>query len=697
MDNQNKQEKIYRFYNFLRDGNGILCCYNMFPTQFGKISNMTAYLGKVKEMGFNAVWINPIQTAGNVPMVKRDKATGVRADNNVTSSLYAMSDTETISPYFTEAALEDSKEDAQKKDGKALRNFTDAARANGLVPMFDLVLNHVSSTAPIGNEKDWWFKGIDPSFKDAMKFDYSDPDIRKEILENFWKPYIYKYMVEYGFDGVRVDAVGYIDPDLRKEIYEYIYELAKIHEKPTPVILDEALFSGDVAGMTQQLMLNGDYAPSHITTGAYYVRHRGYDGSLPSHMKTEEKLKSDVVFKEKNGQFRSGAKGGCINFTGNHDHNSLAMTVLQEMAHERLEKNDSMNKLSKKLNEHHHEDEGRESIFLYSFVKDIEKEVKTGIPQATKIQFEKKMREKIAVCALTSSGGWFALSGDETGDLDPKSVFHRTRAPSQDYYPQREHKIFRDKSVEPVINEVLMGMAREIIQKDPEEAKAHMKEAYDDLFWKPEQERLLRAYIETLKIQINSGDPKICREFEEAVHRHGVGSQISINFTENDYISCVRDATNGWNGILDTKNYMKEINHILQELPASTMGCSTEIFKLEEKPDLFICVRKTGDNKTDIIVVNIDPNKSIEFTAKDLHNIACFYQHRVLTNSKYDTPEWHETYRSIHDAGLIHSGQSVILSPDLSDRQNQVKMESESSELPKDVEKAPHISQSKES
>ncbi|OGT45890.1 MAG: hypothetical protein A3E83_02255 [Gammaproteobacteria bacterium RIFCSPHIGHO2_12_FULL_41_20] len=60
--------------HFLEQGNNaILRCYNMFPTQFGRIDNMTAYLPQLREMGFNAVWINPIQIAGDIDdFVKQD-------------------------------------------------------------------------------------------------------------------------------------------------------------------------------------------------------------------------------------------------------------------------------------------------------------------------------------------------------------------------------------------------------------------------------------------------------------------------------------------------------------------------------------------------------------------------------------------------------------------------------------------------
>lgn len=41
-------------------------CYNMFPRQFSNINEMRAYLKKVHDMGFDGVWVNPIQQSGKV-------------------------------------------------------------------------------------------------------------------------------------------------------------------------------------------------------------------------------------------------------------------------------------------------------------------------------------------------------------------------------------------------------------------------------------------------------------------------------------------------------------------------------------------------------------------------------------------------------------------------------------------------------
>ncbi|HAT8249240.1 TPA: alpha-amylase, partial [Legionella pneumophila] len=231
-------------YHFLTEGNGIIACYDMYPTQFHSIKDMINYLPVLKQMGFNALWINPMQMPGDISgFFKTDKNNGVKTGNEVTRSLYAMSHPLLFNPQFSLGSPEDPMGTTQRLNSEALQLFTQNARNLGIVPMFDLVLNHVAIDSPLCQDKPHWFKGVHEDFKDVRGFNYDDESIRKEIITEFWQPYIKRYMIEYGFDGVRVDAVGYVHPAVRSEIYAYIHSLAAEYGKPKPVILDEALFS----------------------------------------------------------------------------------------------------------------------------------------------------------------------------------------------------------------------------------------------------------------------------------------------------------------------------------------------------------------------------------------------------------------------------------------------------------------------
>jgi alpha-amylase len=647
--------------NFIKDGNGILCCYNMFPTQFKNINDMTGYLPSVKEMGFNAVWINPIQQSGNVDgLSKRDKTNGVRAGNLVTRSLYAMKDKDMISPYFSVASADASPEQAASQNEQALKNFTKTARDNGLVPMFDLVLNHVSSDSKhIEEHPEWFQEKAHPEFKDARAFNYSDPKTMDDIIEQFWKPYIHKYMVDYGFDGVRVDAVGYLHPELRHKIYKLIYDIAAENNKPKPVILDEALFSGQPVEAVVENLLLPDVGPTHITRSTYYA-HRDNYGGLPNWYKHEEGVKAQVVFLNKNKKLREGAKGGCIAFSGNHDHNSLAMTIVEEMAHERLEKNE---KMSQKLHEvqeggNGHYDEALQSTFLYSFVKDIENEMVAG-NQSVISEVERRMRDKIAMCALTASGGWYALSGDESGDLLAKPVFRRAHALDQTYYPQRTH-IFFDKAHKHYHKAMsaLTAMAeRNIINEKAGRVYSELSVNHEA------QKRLLVPYLETLQHQINCGDKVVCESFKKELAK----ADETIDFTDEAYIDVPRTAENGWNGTHNMRPFMTSINRILTDLPASKFEFWSELISLPSKPELAIVVRKNGfglEADTDIAIVNLTPEKKVELKDSDIEGIALHFQQRVIAESdRHDgNSDYGLAYTSVMScikSGRIHVDETI--------------------------------------
>ncbi|MBS0287034.1 MAG: hypothetical protein JSR17_07050 [Proteobacteria bacterium] len=193
--------------------NGMLRCYNLFPSYFSNIDAMTDYLSTLQQMGINTVWLNPIQLAGTKPMGKVDEITGVQ--QTVKKSIYAMWDPEMIDPRFS-VVQRDKDEDAafslsqmtalsndatiakmietsgiekfsivqlvplikasRKKyaaskleqdkrvyetllsiqrsciqflDKEAIKRFTAKAKELNITPIFDLVTNHVAKGAPI--------------------------------------------------------------------------------------------------------------------------------------------------------------------------------------------------------------------------------------------------------------------------------------------------------------------------------------------------------------------------------------------------------------------------------------------------------------------------------------------------------------------------------------------------------------------
>lgn len=628
-------------YHFLAEGNGIIACYDMYPTQFHSIKDMINYLPVLKQMGFNALWINPMQMPGDISgFFKTDKNNGVKTGNEVTRSLYAMSHPLLFNPQFSLGSPEDPMETTQRLNSEALQLFTQNARNLGIVPMFDLVLNHVAIDSPLCQDKPHWFKGVHEDFKDVRGFNYDDERIRKEIITEFWQPYIKRYMIEYGFDGVRVDAVGYVHPAIRSEIYAYIHSLAAEYGKPKPVILDEALFSKrPLADEVNYLKLPG-IGPTHITTEAYNVEFDLASADLPYEITLEEQLKASVVFQQKDGTWRGNTKGGCINFCGNHDYRSLAMTILFQMAKKRLKSdafyNDLMSsyqdlylKFNAEQEKPHELKEPLKTTLLYSYVDQIKKELEDNKDETAQ-EFKTLVLEKLALSALTASGGWFLLSGDETCDITAKTVFQRKGAVDKSYYPQREHRIFSEKPV--IAHKILEKMAEENFFIENSENK-WMQELYRSLSSFPEmQKRLLVSHIDNIKHQINAGIDHVQEKFSRLL----ASESLNIGFTSQDFLENPRTHENGWLGLQNNFLFIKQLNTLLKTLPASLPGFSSELVRLTGKPHLIIVVRKNGNELSapiDIVVVNLEQKKRQTLTKEDFQLIAKSYCNQYFSKN----------------------------------------------------------------
>ncbi|CDZ78177.1 trehalose synthase [Legionella massiliensis] len=632
-------------YHFLTEGNGILACYDMYPTQFRSFNEMSRYLPVLQEMGFNAFWINPIQLPGDISnFYKTDRNNGVKTGNEVTRSLYAMSNPFEFNPLFAMGTVDD------------LRTLTQTARNHDLVPMFDLVLNHASIDSPLCVEKPHWFKGIHEDFKDVRGFNYDDPEIRTEIIQDLWKPYIRRYMLDYGFDGVRVDAVGYVHSEVRQEIYEYIYQLAKENGKPRPEIIDEALFNKrPLVDEVDYLKLPG-VGPTHITTEVYNAEFDLSTTELPPEVLLEEQLKSSVVFRQRAGELREGAKGGCINFCGNHDYRSLAMTILFQMAEKRL-KSDPLYKeliLDIKL------EDPLKTTLVFSYVEQIKEELRDN-NEATQKEFRLLVQKKLALTALTGSGGWFILSGDESSDPIAKTVFQRKDASDKSYYPQQEHRYF---SEQPILSAQLLAKMAEKSFFIENKEKPWMLALYQRLSTAPAmQQRLLVAHVDNLKNQINAGIQAVQEKFAELMSEEG----CSVGFSSQDYHARPRLPENGWLGLQNNFAFIKQLNALLKKLPASVSGFSSILVSLPEKPNLVVVVRKNGEQSTapiDLVAVNLDQDAEISLSIKDIQQIARIYSNSYSSAWSVAENQKQDLYRGVLSAVAekrLHGDDTVKL------------------------------------
>ena len=437
-----------------------LSIYNAFPRDFANVQQLIQYLPTIAGMGCDVVWINPIQecTGPNEFYKRQSKLTG--EEIQVKDSLYAMTSTDRFLPGWL-------------RDPAELTQLTATANGLGMDIMFDLVLNHVGAHAETTRRPEsrhWFHPQPEPgqTFDDARKFKYNNPNVRREAIA-FWQNFISRYVVDYGFSGIRLDAVRYVHPEVQKAVIEHANEcvrqlgqrklrdinaeIAALQRSnpglPNPELLlrqrelaqkwvekgalvfGELLFEGDPRQETQKLLRVGlgeqyDVVTNSIyygntTTTSYPSRSGVYptrDGSHQWQYEGIEKLKEWAG--QEMQQKRQLTKIGTVGFTGNHDERPLALECVARMAAYR------------RANEGGRESflglvkvEGSSSYRMRTLQREIEAILsEANDPQsATGQRLTRMMKQHIATVAFASDGGYYMLSGDEYGAPWPKNVF----------------------------------------------------------------------------------------------------------------------------------------------------------------------------------------------------------------------------------------------------------------------------------
>ena len=114
---------------------------------------------------------------------------------------------------------------------RMIRAFTDSCNERKIIPIYDLVVGHVSDKSPlISSKKDWFQYDCNgnivyqscPSmvYGDIVKFDFSSRNT--ELFEYIYS--IVEYFIGLGFRGFRCDFASWIDPSL----YAYIIHRTNI-------------------------------------------------------------------------------------------------------------------------------------------------------------------------------------------------------------------------------------------------------------------------------------------------------------------------------------------------------------------------------------------------------------------------------------------------------------------------------------
>jgi starch synthase (maltosyl-transferring) len=198
--------------------------YNLFPLLAGKFTDWERHLLRASEMGFNWVFINPIQRPGE------------------SGSLYSIADYYDFNPVLVD---QKSKKAPQEQVKEAIKT----AKKLGLNAMVDLVINHCSVDSDLIKSHPEWFLweskghvahpfcnegGKKVVWKDLAKFDHRDTKDKEGLFQYFLN--IVKFLIELGFKGFRCDAAYQVPKNLWKRL---IKEIKKEH--PDVVFFAETL------------------------------------------------------------------------------------------------------------------------------------------------------------------------------------------------------------------------------------------------------------------------------------------------------------------------------------------------------------------------------------------------------------------------------------------------------------------------
>jgi starch synthase (maltosyl-transferring) len=188
--------------------------YNLFPLLAGPFTQWKPHLERAAEMGFDWVFLNPVQQLG------------------ASRSLYSITDYFRFNPAFLDPASAASPEEQ-------FRQVIQAARALGLKVMIDLVINHCAIDSPLTQEHPGWFvRGHDGRianascehnrkkvvWKDLAQFDHRHSRDAEGLYRFCFR--VVEHLLGLGIQGFRCDAAYQLPRQLWQRL---IHEIKSRH------------------------------------------------------------------------------------------------------------------------------------------------------------------------------------------------------------------------------------------------------------------------------------------------------------------------------------------------------------------------------------------------------------------------------------------------------------------------------------
>lgn len=373
---------------------GPLLVYNQYPRVWGMdFKAMTAYVTKIRELGFNVVWVNPFFQSSDTVVKRFNKFTGEELD--VKGSLYAMK---------LDGSCKPEMQDTQEN----IIGYTSTVSSRDMIPIFDLVLNHIAKDSLAIKEHPSWFKEQDSHWDDICPFNYTDEN-RSEIFETIWRPLL-DQMVELGFQGMRVDYGTDVDQATLRMCVVHL----RTKIKDPLIVFGEALIpvGKDVRGVLASCRNSGF---THLTNLSVFLsKGQILQGKRPDNPLGYQWFLHDLGLKKstcsgKCGDFWTGTVG----FSGSHDHGTTLLGGI-------------LNSIPEKEILRYYKAHSKE--FTERGLKLIKKKI-AGIlaveklSSATPKQKLEIVKERMAIAAFSSDAGWYCFSSDEWLSEVAKSPF----------------------------------------------------------------------------------------------------------------------------------------------------------------------------------------------------------------------------------------------------------------------------------
>lgn len=180
--------------------------YNLFPLLAGKFSDWEKHLIRASEMGFNWIFVNPVQFPG------------------FSGSLYSIKDYFGFNPLLVDS---ENKKPAREQ----LKEVVGKAERIGLKMMVDFVINHCAVDSNLIKEHPKWFQwesegnvahpfcyenGKKVVWGDLAKFDHRNTSDREGLFRFFFK--VVEFLIGLGFKGFRCDAAYQVPGSLWKRL-----------------------------------------------------------------------------------------------------------------------------------------------------------------------------------------------------------------------------------------------------------------------------------------------------------------------------------------------------------------------------------------------------------------------------------------------------------------------------------------------